>query len=213
MQNLKLTKKFISICLLSTSITLSSLSGCAKKMDCDIKTEHAHKYVSEEGYFMYKNSEYETQDDMTWTDETISLNSEITTLDKFNLLKIEDNIDTLEKEISKNSPYTEYQYSYPYTTYIRAGKNLIPISNTGYAYTTNKNHDKKLTGKARNVSYKYKAYKIIITEDGTPKIEASELVDDITIIKDEYPYFKLSNYKEKVYSDSYELDKITEKNK
>ena len=67
-------------------------------MDCDIKTEHAHKYVSEEGYFMYKNSEYETQDDMTWTDETISLNSEITTLDKFNLLKIEDNIDTLEKK-------------------------------------------------------------------------------------------------------------------
>ena len=71
MKNLKLKKKITSICLLSATITLSSLSGCAKKMDCDIETEHAHKYVSEEGYFMYKDSEYETKDDMTWTDEQI----------------------------------------------------------------------------------------------------------------------------------------------
>ena len=101
MKNFKLTKKITSICLLSTTITLSSLSGCAKKMDCDIETEHAHKYVSEEGYFMYKDSEYETKDDMTWTDETIALNSEIETLDKFDLLKIDDNLEALEENMSK----------------------------------------------------------------------------------------------------------------
>ena len=90
-------------------------------MDCDIETEHAHKYVSEEGYFMYKDSEYETKDDMTWTDETIALNSEIETLDKFDLLKIDDNIEALEQEMSKDLPYIEYQYSYSYTTYIKSG--------------------------------------------------------------------------------------------
>ena len=212
MKNLKLTKKITSICLLSATITLSSLSGCAKKMDCDIETEHAHKYVSEEGYFMYKDSEYETKDDMTWTDETIALNSEIETLDKFDLLKIDDNIEALEQEMSKDLPYIEYQYSYSYTTYIKSGKILIPIHHTGYAYTTDKNHG-RLTGKARDVNYKYRAYKIVTTKKGKQKIEESELVDDITTTKEEYPYFKLSDYKEKVYSDSYKLVKVMKKSK
>lgn len=210
MKNFKLTKKITSICLLSTTITLSSLSGCAKKMDCDIETEHAHKYVSEEGYFMYKDSEYETKDDMTWTDETIALNSEIETLDKFDLLKIDDNLEALEENMSKDIPYIEYQYRHTYYTHTKVGKTHISTPHTRHRYTTNKDHS-RLTGKVRDVNYKYRAYKIVTNKKGKKELKEIELVDDITTIKDEYPYFKLSDYKEKVYSDPYELGKVKEK--
>ena len=63
----------------------------------------------------------------------------------------------------------------------------------------------------RDVNYKYRAYKIVTNKKGKQKLEESELVDDITTIKDEYPYFKLSDYKEKVYSYTYELGKVKEK--
>ncbi len=212
MKNFKLTKKIASIYLLSATITLSSLSGCAKKMDCDIETEHAHKYVSEEGYFMYKDSEYETKDDMTWTDETIALNSEIETLDKFDLLKIDDNLEALEEDMSKDIPYIEYQYRYTYYTRMKVGKTHITVPHTGRRYTTDKDHS-RLTGKVRDVNYKYRAYKIVTNKKGKQKLKESELMDDITTIKDEYPYFKLSDYKEKVYSDPYELGKVKEKSK
>lgn len=212
MKNLKLTKKITGICLLSTTIAISSLSGCAKKMDCDIETEHAHKYISEEGYFTYKDSEYEIKDDMSWTDEITDMNSEVEALDKFDLIKIDDNLEALEKEMSNDKPYIEYEYSYLYTTFISTGKSLIPISHTGYDYTTDKNYG-SLTGYVRDVDYKYRSYKIITTKKGVQKIEESELVDDITTIKDEYPYFKLSDYKEKVYSKPYELGKVMEKSK
>ena len=175
MKNFKLTKRIASIYLLSTTITLSSLSGCVKKMDCDIQYDHAHKYVSDEGFYMYKDSEYETKDGMSWTNNITYLNNEIETLDKFDLLKIDDNIEALEEDTS-----------------------------------TDKNHS-GLTSKVRDVNYKYRAYKIVTTKKGKQKIEESELVDDITTIKDEYPYFKLSDYKEKVYSKQYELGKIMKK--
>ena len=212
MKNFKLTKRIASIYLLSTTITLSSLSGCVKKMDCDIQYDHAHKYVSDEGFYMYKDSEYETKDGMSWTNNITYLNNEIETLDKFDLLKIDDNIEALEEDISKDTPYIEYQYRYTYYKRTQIGKTHVTTTRTSYRYTTDKNHS-GLTGKVRDVNYKYRAYKIVTSKKGKQKIEESELVDDITTIKDEYPYFKLSDYKEKIYSKQYELGKIMEKRK
>ena len=114
--------------------------------------------------------------------------------------------------MNNDTPYIEYEYSYTYYTHMKSGKTNITIPLTGYDYTTDKN-DSSLTGNVRDVNYKYRAYKIITTKKGKQKIVESELVDDITTIKDEYPYFKLSDYKEKVYSEPYELGKVIEKSK
>ena len=210
MKNFKLTKKIASIYLLTTSIALTSLTGCAKKMDCDVTYDHAHKYVSDEGFFTYKESEHETKNNMHWTDNISYINSEVEILDKFNLLKIKDNINVLEEEMSNDTPYIEYEYSYIYPTFIEFGKPHISIFGTGYDFTTDKERS-DLTGMVRDVNYKYRAYKIVTNKKGKQKLEESELVDDITTIKDEYPYFKLSDYKEKVYSYTYELGKVKEK--
>ena len=65
-----------------------------------------------------------------------------------------------------------------------------------------------LTGIVRDVKYQYKAYKVVTNEKGKQGLQESELVDNILAIKDEYPYFKLSDYKEKVYSAPYKLEKV-----
>ena len=58
MNNLKVRKIFVPIAL-SGTLVVTGLTGCGKKMDCDIEDEHMHKYVSEEGFETYKEGEYE----------------------------------------------------------------------------------------------------------------------------------------------------------
>lgn len=210
MKKIKINKKMIGI--LSGTFILSSISlnGCNKKIDCDIEIEHAHKYISTEGFSTYKISEYEIQDKLFRQNEYLKITSEIELMNQFNLLKIEDNIDSIIEDTSNDLPHIEYEYQYRYSiTQIISG---IPITSwyNANGFTTDSHHA-NLTGNIYDIDYQYKAYKIITDEEGNPHLQESEPVDDLLSIKNNYPYFKLDDYKIKIYSDKYKLKKTKEK--
>lgn len=202
MNKLKIEKKMFQIASLSL-ILATSLSGCCKKMECDVEYSHVHKYVNDDGFMTYRDSEYETEGNLFWTNNVEDITDDFKDLDRFNLLKIEDNIIALENSTKNDLDYMEYEYKHRYTTYSRVGKITVPISHTSKKFTTDSNHS-NLTGRVRGVSYKYRAYRIVTNEDGDKEIESSDLVDDIMFINEDYPFFKLDDYKVKIYSDAYE---------
>jgi len=207
MKNITIKANFIPLALAST-LTLStfSITGCVKKMDCDIKDEHLHKYISEEGFETYIDSEYEIKNNMSWTKEIASPNKELKVMDEFHLIKIEDNLEALEGSMKTDLPYIEYEYKF--TTYRsqKIGKTTIRYPVSHYRYTEDP-EDSRLTGYIRDVDYKYKGYRIGESKKGKTILIESELVDDLSNIKTEYPYFKLEDYKQKVYSEQYKKEK------
>lgn len=205
MKNLKISKRFVTAALTGTLIT-TGLSGCGKKMDCDIEYEHMHKYVSEEGFETYKEGEYEKNSDMFWTEKVIASNEQLEVISDFDLIRIDENVEALEEATKNDLPYLEYEYRHTYYVSRKIGKSRIRVPHTVRRFTTDLEHG-RLTGRARDVDYKYKGYKIGENKRGKTIIIESELVDDLVDIKDEYPYFKLSDYKQQVYSDTYELEK------
>ncbi len=161
-------------------------------MDCSHKGEHAHKYVNDEGFVSFQQSEYEIEEGFKWTEEIVKYTEEIKFLDEHNLLRIEDNKKLLEEIMSQNISYTEFEY----TTIEEDG-----IYNN---YTIDSNYA-SLTGRIREVNYKYYAYKTVILENGNIKIERSELVDNILDISNEFPYFNLNDYIKLRYSAPYKV--------
>ncbi len=208
MKNLNIKTNFIPLALAST-LTLSVISntGCVKKMDCDIEKEHFHKYISEEGFETYMDSEYEKEEGMKWTQETISPKKELRVIDEFHLIKTEDNLEALEEATKNDLPYIEYEYKYTKVHSYKIGgkRHYRPV--TKKSFTEDSEHS-RLTGYIRNVNYKYRGYRIGENKKGKTIIIESELVDNLSDIKEEYPYFKLSDYKQKVYSDKYEQEKV-----
>lgn len=185
---------------------MTGVIGCDKKMNCNIEEKHVHKYVSEEGFEMYKEGEYKENADMFWTKETKVLNEKLKTLSDFDLIKIEDNLKALENATNNDLPYIEYEYTYTYYVQRKVGKVTISSPHIGKNFTTNSQHS-SLTGKIRDVEFKYKGYKIDQDKKGNTIIIESDLVNDLTTIMDEYPYFKLSDYKQKVYSKKRQMQK------
>lgn len=208
-KNLSIRKRIFPFAIAGT-ITLTSLSGCNKKMDCDIDYDHMHKYVSEEGFITFKDSEYEKDCGMYWTDEVVTANEEQERMDLFDLLKIEDNQNSLEEATKNDFPYIEYEYKYTTRSIIRIGKHTRVIHHHKKAFTKDSNHS-NLTGYVREVTYQYMGYKIKKDEDGNLQVFSSGLVDNLFDIKDEYPYFKLDDYKQKIYSKKYQRAKVNVK--
>lgn len=173
-----------------------------RKKDCNIKEKHLHKYVSEDGFITYKESELLENSDMFWTPEVVETSEERLLMSKLDLLKIDDNMEALEKTTKNDIPYKEYEYSYISHIPVKVGKVTTMISHTNYAFTTDKN-DSRVTGNVRDVNYKYVGYRIGKNKEGKTALFKSKEVDDLMVIKDKYPYFRLSNYKKKVYSDVY----------
>lgn len=212
MKNLKIYQKCIAF--LSAVAIASTLTGCAKKMKCNIIYGHAHKYISSTRVTTYRDSEREKIGDLTWTDETTILNQDITDMTKFNLVSIAGNQNYLSEQMEKNIPHTVYQYSYiyfmPRTTYKTSVVNgkivstpqttIVPMIH--YAWTTDENHS-GLTGYMKDVTYKYYGYKTYVDDKGKTRVMKSELVDDIFNISREYPYFKLNDFYTEEYSESY----------
>lgn len=205
-KNLRVHKRILSFAIAET-ITLTGLSGCTKKMDCDIEYDHMHKYVSEDGFETYKDSEYEYDSKMHWTHETVKANTEQKQMDQFDLLKIEDNKIALEKATKNDLPYIEYEYRYTKRRFIRVRRHTRVIHYHRKDFTKDSNHQ-DLTGYVRDVTYQYIGYKIGKDEEGSLQIFSSGLVDNLFDIKDEYPYFKINDYKQKVYSEKYEKAKV-----
>lgn len=177
-----------------------------RKVNCNVKEFHLHKYVSEEGFVTYKEGELLENEGMFWTVETVTPNEELLMMCKYDLLKIDDNVEALENATKNDFPYTEYEYKVTHYLPVKAGKVCTMIPSTSWYFTTDTN-ECNLTGNVRDVDYKYIGYRIGKTKDGKRALVKSKLVDNLLDIKDRYPYFKLSNYKNKVYSEVYSKDK------
>ena len=165
MRNLKIYKSAIPIVLGASLV----LTGCNKKMDCQVEGEHAHKYVTESGFETYRNSEYEHLGNLTWTDTTKENTDEINALTNFNLIRIDENEKIIEENTKSDLPYIEYEYKYHYTTPVMIGKVWTHIPHTGYRFTTDKTHN-NLTGNVRDVTYKYQAYKLVVNVGVIPTV-------------------------------------------
>lgn len=96
------------------------------------------------------------------------------------LFKISDNIDAINKIVSKLKPIVMYEY------YEKKGD--FPV-----IYWTNDKENKDLTGNVRIYYPMFYAYKL--EEDILMnRCKKSILVQDLNIIKDEYPYIKNNFY-------------------
>ncbi len=187
-------------------ISATTLSGCGKKADCDISSNHLHKYVNTEGYIRYIDKEYLKYEGYEWTSDYVEATKEdIETrelMDKKDLLRIDENLETIQNMQQANSDFLEYRYSYiflqPIPHMFSNGKTTytmftyIPV--THYSWTSDSEHS-NLTGEKRLCHYMYRAYKIEIDEKGKEVLIPSDYIDDITKVMDEYPYIKKDYYK------------------
>lgn len=197
-------KRGVALALALVSAT--TLAGCEKKADCDIGSSHLHKYVNTEGYIRYIDKEYLKYEGYEWTSDYIEATKEdIKTrelMDKKDLLRIDENLETIKNIQQANSDFLEYRYSYIFLQSIphifSNGKmtfttfTYVPV--THYSWTNDSEHS-NLTGEKRLCHYMYRAYKIEIDEKGREVLIPSEYVDDITKVMDEYPYIKKDYYK------------------
>ncbi|MBP3634841.1 MAG: hypothetical protein J6J17_00060 [Bacilli bacterium] len=197
---------------------VTSLTGCGKKADCEIKEDHAHLYTNDEGYCRYiMDKEYLKYEGYERNDDYILITEDEKSLYKFfdknNLLLIEDNIDTILQNQAENKDYIEYRYSYiynqPIPNYMLIGKETYLyytyITTTMYSWTRDANHA-NLTGEQRKCHYVYTAYKIEKDENGKFVLIPSEPVDDIRKVMEEYPYIKEKYYKIVDLENGYDLD-------
>ena len=176
-EKMKISLKRKINALLGTFIIAGTMSGCRVK--CDIEKEHRHLYKNSSGYTAYVDSEENMIYGFTRYDDYID-GAENPVDDyafKHELLRIDDNIDLINNKQDSDCDYTLYQW------YLWTGKYFT------YGWTENEN-SQSLTGIKRNIHHMYKAYKII-EKDGEYEIISSDLVDDLNLIKDEYPYIEV----------------------
>lgn len=196
MKNTKLKKLYLlraEALLLATLCSTTLLTGCSKKADCNIKDNHTHVYVNEEGYVRDINSEKLRVDgyDRTENYDLYDNQELVDFITKKDLLRIDDNIDLINQVQNNNHDYIEYRYAYTTLMPIihHSGKvtytTFIPI--THHSWTSDANHS-RLTGETRICHHVYVGYKIERNEKGKYILLQSEEVDDINTIKDEYPY-------------------------
>lgn len=213
MKNLNINEEFIQKITKGAVITLAALGigtivvKSNPKMDCAIESEHAHIYQTEDGFTAYRINEHKKSNNgLRWTENTVDITEKIELIDKNKLLLISENRNILENVVRESVPYLEYEYKTKVTR--KVGKIWVP--RTVRRFTTNPNEDRRYTGRAVTVTAQYKGYRIIIDENGKQVLEESPWVDDITLIEDMYPYFKLSDYQKWFTSDPFDLEKEKE---
>lgn len=209
MKNLNIDEEFIQKIAKGAVITLAVLGvGVAlvksnPKMDCEVEEEHAHVYTSEEGFTTYRINEHQKSNNgLRWTDETVDVTEEIELISKNKLLLISENKELLENIMENSNPYLKYEYKTTQTQKI--GK--VWTTRTVRRFTKNPNEGRRYTGRAVTVTAGYRGYRIVTNEKGKQVLEESPWVDDITLIEDMYPYFKLSDYQKWFTSDPFELE-------
>ena len=205
MKNLKLNiKKFLA--LSGISLVLVSTAGCGKKADCDIKDYHAHKYVNNDGYCRYIDSEYLTYDGYERQDDYEYLNPIEKDYNKFlkskRILRIEENIDAIQRAQEKNKDFLEYRYAYTYLMPVpivhSTGKTsfitYMYVPTTHYRWTSDPNHS-RLTGETRVCHYVYASYKIEKNEKGKFVLIQGPENQDIISTRKDYPFIQEKYYK------------------
>jgi hypothetical protein len=200
--------------VLITATAITSTTACAKEVDRSIAEAHAHLYQNKAGYIRYIDEEYTKYKGYERKDDYILINGQeelYEVMKEHNLMRIDDNLELIQKQQEENKDYFEYRYKYTYMNGIPQfrtnGKTTsvyyvyYPV--TRYSWTTDENHS-RLTGEMRLCHYTYTGYKIV-EENGKLVVKSSQPVDDITSIMDEYPFVKKSYYK-LVNIDGSELD-------
>lgn len=205
-----------ALCYSLVLSTLATGCGCAKKVKCNIDTEHVHEYVNlERGLKTYIESEYENINYLSRTDNFLPMNEELSIISKNGLFLVDNNYGYLNNVIASYNPTREaYVYDYVYGSYYGY--------NYGYNYTSGKyeyfyelhygyhyDHvwkeislDEYTSDLVRDINYKYKLYKI--NEDNSLSYK---LVDSLDEADDGYIYFKLADFVQKIVGDSYFLEK------
>jgi hypothetical protein len=187
-----------------------------KDAPCDIDAPHAHRYVNKYGFTKYIESErpklkgYIRQDDYIYLDK--EKQELLSTLNKYKLLRINDNIDKIKSDQKRNKGFYEYRYEHEelntYPVIEGTGKNqtvtLKQVWETEYDWTRDINHD-GLTGYRRYCDYDYYSYNISKDEKGRTVLIGPPETNDIISVKDEYPYIA-EDYYELVYGDREEFD-------
>lgn len=203
MKNTELKKLYLlrsKALMLSLVSSACILCGCAKKVDCDIEEYHSHVYVNDEGYKRDIVSEKEKVSGYYRTDEYDIVENAVlaNSINKNKLLKIDDNLDIITKNQNNNVDFIEYRYRY--TTLIPIFYHIGKVTHVSFvpaihhSWTTNKD-DSRLTGETRICHYVYQACKPVLTDKGKYKLVYSDYVDDLTTIKDEYPFIEQKYYK------------------
>mgnify|MGYP007056157951 CR=1 FL=1 len=198
MKNLKLNfKKFLA--LGGVALVLVTSAGCGKKADCDIQGYHAHKYINDKEYVRYIDKEYLSYEGYDRQDSYIELSQSdgelYKFLDKRNILRIEDNVKTIQKTQERNQDYIEYRYAYTYLMPIpifhSTGKThyvtYMFVPQTHYSWTSDPEHS-RLTGETRLCHYEYTSYKIEKDENGKYVLIPGPEKQDIISTMNEYPY-------------------------
>ena len=200
-----------------------SLSGCAKKMDCNIDEKHVHLYInSEDNSARYYNSEKETKDIyFYWTKKYHPINEKMDIIIENELYLVRDNLEYLRNELNNHQPKREeYVYDYIYGPHLDYGYILDAatgqwkygfglITEYHWDYVWNEiSMDEYTDNKVRDYTYEFRFYKI--EKDGTI---SSKKFKSLENIEEGYDYFKPSDLIEVNIGSEYWLEKPNVKTK
>ncbi|MDD3341006.1 MAG: hypothetical protein PHN72_02235 [Bacilli bacterium] len=109
-------KLYKKVLILSLVGIMQLNSGCSKKMDCDIKEDHAHLYENENHFYTYLNGENATRSGYKWTPNSISIDEatkkKLDFLEDNNLVPIAMNQRIIDSIVHDNTDFIEYEYVY-----------------------------------------------------------------------------------------------------
>lgn len=188
-KKLKFYTEFIKVVGGSLIFTIV-ISSCARQIDkkyitkCDISEEHAHYYVND---YNLKRPIFSDKRNVLFlkrTDEVIyekDIDKKfVEALNRYSLFDINTNIEVITDIINSNKNYTEYEY--------------LNNNNLQWDKIENIENVDSLTGRSRNSTYLYQAYKLE-ENNGHYSIKESPYVESLDSIKEEYPYIKDKFYK------------------
>ena len=213
MRNLKINLgEFIGrrgVALVLAGTMLAGLTGCGKKAECEVEGDHAHLYTSEEGYSAWYDKEYLVYDGYNRQDEYVPLTKEEKELNKFldkkDLIRLDENLDTILSDTENNHDYVEYRYRYKKWVTRMMGKIPRRVRVTRYAWTTDPNHA-GLTGESRVCHYVYQGCNVYKDEYGKYVVVPSDEVDDIGELVGSYEYVRKTYSKVVNLEDKKEVD-------
>lgn len=175
-------------------LLVGGLTGCSKKIDCNINGDHAHLYTNEEGMERYVAKEYEGYEGFTRQDEYVPLTEDEVALYKFldkkDLVSLNDNLEFLLAQQEQNHDYIEYRYSYRKKVTRMVGKVPMKKIVTRYSWTADPNHP-DLTGETRVCHYVYQGFNVYKDDRGRYVAIPSEEVDDTNQLIGKYAYVKV----------------------
>ncbi len=201
--------KFAEMIVAGTLIITMSFPFVAHALrtsDCDINGDHAHLYMDPDTKIeRYIDSEYYENNGLIRLEDYKMISEEeaqeLKFMNKYDLFRIDQNIEQLQLIEEMQKDQKEYRYNYKETVHwstpIKMGKGWSVIHHSKdvdkYSWTTNKNEN--LTGEERDVHYMYYAYKVVHDENGKTHLEQSELVNDLSELSPEYKYISRDFYK------------------